>query len=267
MSNRKIAIMVDGGYFLKRLPSIVPKYDGTVDATAKALVQLCRSDIEWAIGERGETTGKSGWLQHVYRIFYYDARPYSGKSQHPFTGKALDYGSSHVAMFREELFERLRRQRKLALRLGNVVREGDWRLPARSSHTVLRTRELLSAILVPAGADEVRIAGAELEALRKAQDLWAAIDDNEPQLALRQKGVDMRLGLDVASITLKKQAETIILVAGDSDFVPAAKLARREGLEFILDPMWQNVNDDLFEHIDGLHNGLWRPGDGSESGR
>jgi uncharacterized LabA/DUF88 family protein len=48
-------------------------------------------------------------------------------------------------------------------------------------------------------------------------------------------------------------------VAGDSDFVPAAKLARREGMEFILDPLWQNVNVDLFEHIDALQSGLARP--------
>ncbi|MCB1946992.1 MAG: NYN domain-containing protein [Thauera sp.] len=69
----------------------------------------------------------------------------------------------------------------------------------------------------------------------------------------------MRIGLDIASLTLKKQADTIILVAGDSDFVPAAKLARREGMEFILDPLWQQVNEDLFEHIDGLQSGLKRP--------
>lgn len=54
-------------------------------------------------------------------------------------------------------------------------------------------------------------------------------------------------------------AKTIVLIAGDSDFVPAAKLARREGLQFILDPLWQKVNDDLYEHIDGLQSGLPRP--------
>ncbi len=42
------------------------------------------------------------------------------------------------------------------------------------------------------------------------------------------------------------------MIAGDSDFVPAAKLARREGIDFILDPMWNKIKDDLFEHIDGL---------------
>ena len=40
--------------------------------------------------------------------------------------------------------------------------------------------------------------------------------------------------------------------SGDSDFVPAAKLARREGIDFILDPMWNPISSDLFEHIDGL---------------
>ena len=74
--------------------------------------------------------------------------------------------------------------------------------------------------------------------------------------ALRQKGVDMRIGLDIASITLKRQANVIILVAGDADFVPAAKLARREGVHFTLDPLGQNVSEDLLEHIAGLRSGF-----------
>ena len=76
---------------------------------------------------------------------------------------------------------------------------------------------------------------------------------------LRQKGVDMRIGLDIASITLKKQANIIVLVSGDSDFVPAAKLARREGVNFILDPLWQRISPDLSEHIDTLTSGFSRP--------
>jgi uncharacterized LabA/DUF88 family protein len=92
------------------------------------------------------------------------------------------------------------------------------------------------------------------------RDLWRSLDGGSVSLGLRQKGVDMRIGIDISSLTLKKQVDTIILVAGDSDFVPAAKLARREGIEFILDPLWQQVNSDLFEHIDGLQSGLKRPG-------
>jgi len=32
----------------------------------------------------------------------------------------------------------------------------------------------------------------------------------------------------------------------------AAKLARREGIDFILDPMWATIKDSLFKHFDGL---------------
>ena len=42
------------------------------------------------------------------------------------------------------------------------------------------------------------------------------------------------------------------LDAYDSDFVPAAKLARREGIDFVLDPMRANVEPQLFEHVDGI---------------
>ncbi|MFD2722216.1 NYN domain-containing protein [Ignatzschineria indica] len=47
----------------------------------------------------------------------------------------------------------------------------------------------------------------------------------------------MKIGIDISSLTLKKLVKQIILIAGDADFVPAAKLARREGIDFILDPM------------------------------
>lgn len=91
------------------------------------------------------------------------------------------------------------------------------------------------------------------------QDHWTTLEPWMVRLDLRQKGVDMRIGLDIASITLKRLASTIILVAGDADFVPAAKLARREGVQFILDPLWQGVSPDLFEHIDGLQTTLKKP--------
>ena len=62
----------------------------------------------------------------------------------------------------------------------------------------------------------------------------------------------MRIGLDIASLAFKGQVERIILIAGDSDFVPAAKLARREGIDFILDPLRKTIRADLQEHVDGL---------------
>lgn len=44
------------------------------------------------------------------------------------------------------------------------------------------------------------------------------------------------------------------MITGDSDFVPAAKLARVEGIDFIVDSMGMKINDNLIEHIDGLRS-------------
>lgn len=68
----------------------------------------------------------------------------------------------------------------------------------------------------------------------------------------------MRIGIDISSLAYKKQVDRIILISGDSDFVPAAKQARREGIDFILDPMQATIKDDLYEHIDGLRSKVHR---------
>lgn len=67
---------------------------------------------------------------------------------------------------------------------------------------------------------------------------------------VQQKGVDMRVGLDIASLTLKRQVEVIVLVTGDSDFIPAMKFARREGAQLFLVALGHNVLDEMREHAD-----------------
>jgi uncharacterized LabA/DUF88 family protein len=66
-------------------------------------------------------------------------------------------------------------------------------------------------------------------------------------------------------MAIKRNVDRIVLISGDSDFVPAAKLARREGVDFILDPMWNPIQNDLFEHIDGLQSNCKKPNYNSSS--
>jgi uncharacterized LabA/DUF88 family protein len=73
-------------------------------------------------------------------------------------------------------------------------------------------------------------------------------DDIEPNI--QQKGVDMRIGLDIAALTMKKHADAIVLVAGDSDFVPAMKFARREGAQLFLVTLGHAVRPEMHEHAD-----------------
>ena len=275
MSAGRIAILIDGGFFLKRLPSLVsPDRCRSPGGIVACLRHLCRTHTKTLTG-----TQDTRWQQHVYRIFFYDAVPYDGKAHHPIDNRPIDFGKSDVARHRTELFDLLRRERKLALRLGKVVRDHDWAISPRLTKRLLRTRHWVAALdRLPAleanstltTPTTLELSADEARSLIELRDLWRSLDGGAVSLGLRQKGVDMRIGLDISTLTLKKQVDTIVLVAGDSDFVPAAKLARREGIEFILDPLWQQINEDLFEHIDGLQSGLKKPnkpsGDGSAAG-
>ncbi|HKS56745.1 MAG TPA: NYN domain-containing protein [Steroidobacteraceae bacterium] len=90
---------------------------------------------------------------------------------------------------------------------------------------------------------------AAISALRKGgPTLQIDADDLEPNI--RQKGVTMRIGLDIASLTLKKHAQVIVLVTADSDFVPAMKFARREGAQLVLITLGHGIRDGLREHAD-----------------
>ena len=168
-----------------------------------------------------------------------------------------EFAKSELALDRQALFEQLRKERKLALRLGKVNRDHDWALSPRLTKAALKTRQQLAPL--QGLVEQLHLSVDQAQQLLAAHDFWQSIQTNDVALGLRQKGVDMRIAIDIASLTLKQQVSTIVLVAGDSDFVPAAKLARREDMEFILDPLWQNVNVDLFEHIDALQSGLVRP--------
>lgn len=265
MRIRRIAILIDGGFFIKRLPKVVDgRFRNTPKAVADTAHVLCRRHVRRLIGENERATA-SRWLDHVYRMFYYDACPFDGVAHHPVTNLRIEFAKTDQARFRESLFRELRQKRKFALRLGKVTKEGNWQISSRLTKSLIKTREWLP-LLEARLSNEIEGGGMsdltveERRSLEKLVVIWKGFCKDDVNLSLRQKGVDMRIGLDIASITLKKQADTIILVTGDSDFVPAAKLARREGVEFILDPMWQNVNDDLLEHIDGLIS-VFRAGD------
>ena len=164
--------------------------------------------------------------KELYRIFYYDCPPMERVVFHPYTKKHINFSKSDLYKWMNTFLKKLKSKRKFALRLGTVSES--------TAHYSLKP-EIVKAIFTGKKSLE-------------------AIQENDFKLFVNQKGVDMRIGVDIASIAFKHQVEQIILIAGDSDFVPAAKLARREGIDFILDPMGNDIKDDLFEHIDGIRS-------------
>lgn len=221
----KVAILVDGGFFLKRYRTLnkdkpgFDQYDPV--QTAKDFQEITRRHLTFKNEER----------QHLYRTLYYDCLPLTKRVHNPVTGKSIDFSKSAIATFRIAFFEELKKQRKVALRLGEVKDHAGWVLRPQ------KTKELLNRKIT---VDNLR--------------------EEDVYYDLSQKGVDMRIGLDIASLAYKRLVDRIILISGDSDFVPAAKVARREGIDFVLDPMWNHIDNSLFEHIDGLRSTTAKPG-------
>jgi len=217
------AVLIDGGYFIKRYRALYP--DGAHDAT-RAADQAWR----WAMLHMREGAKGGERKYTLYRIFFYDCPPLLKKLHNPLTGKLIDFSKTDEARFRTELHARLRRKRKVALRMGHLSGDTPW-------------------TLVP----------STIQDLLKKKRSFDELSESDLLPNVRQKGVDMRIGIDIASLAFKRQVDQIILVAGDADFVPAAKLARREGIDFILDPMWRSIDPGLNEHIDGLRSTCTRP--------
>jgi uncharacterized LabA/DUF88 family protein len=214
---QRVAIFVDGAFYLKRIANIC-KID-IFHLSPKQIAEefhrkVCRHLIQ------------NGNRDVLYRIFYYDAPPSDKKIHHILNHKAIDLSKSRLYAFKMELFRELKHKRKVALRLGEIheTKPIAWKIKMEPLKNLLRTANL-----------------ADLKE-----------EDFQPDFS--QKGVDMRLGLDIAAVAFKKHVDKIVLVTGDSDFVPAAKLARREGLDVILDPMGAPIKDMLSDHVDGVRS-------------
>lgn len=167
---------------------------------------------------------RKGEKNYLYRIFYYDCPPSAKKIYHPYLKNQLDLSTTPLYNWTNDFFAELKRKRKFAIRLGNL-------------------------------ADSQAYYSLDKDTIKDLCDGTITFDkltERDFILNLDQKGVDMKIGVDIASIAFKKQVNRIVLISGDSDFVPAAKLARREGIDFILDSMGAHVKADLSEHIDGM---------------
>lgn len=206
----KVAILIDGSFFIKRFNKL---YNKDRSMTGEQVADCIQTMVMKHI-ESNDT---------LYRIFFYDCVPLDKKIHNPVTKNLIDLSKTPQYQFRIELFEALKKKRKVALRLSTIKDNHNWQIRSAVVKDLLNGKKTL-------------------------KDLKE--DDVYPDF--KQKGVDMKIGVDVASLALKRFVDRIVLFSGDSDFVPAAKLARREGIDFILDPMKANVEPQLFEHIDGM---------------
>jgi len=154
----------------------------------------------------------------LLRIYFYDAMPATGLLINPIDGTETDLTKTQSYSSNVSLIQSLELFPDMALRLGETMVHG-WDLGDAARKNIVEHG--------PRGLE--------------ARDFVPSIE---------QKGVDLRIGLDIARLSIRQLVQTIVVVTGDSDMVPAFKFARREGVRVALDIMGHAVKRELKVHSD-----------------
>ena len=84
------------------------------------------------------------------------------------------------------------------------------------------------------------------------------LTDSDFKPDFEQKGVDMRIGLDIVRYAATRSIERVILMSGDTDCLPAMKRARIEGLQVVLIKFPNhNLSNELQWHSDFVRAITW----------
>ena len=158
----------------------------------------------------------------LLRIYYYDAWPSSEQVETPVSRQARNLAATPRYRQSQSLYDQLVMKPGFALRMGETRLAPDrWKLTPR--------------------------------ALRDLKTQPRTLTDDDFVLDIGQKGVDMRIGMDMARLALRDLVRAIVVVTADSDFVPAFKFVRREGVKVILDTMGhRSARQELKAHADFL---------------
>lgn len=204
------------GGFFRRI--VRARYgEHTPEETADALVGYCRRHLH----ERS--------LSHeLYRIFYYDCPPADNQVYHPLLQRSVNLKNQDIYKWMRSFLNCLKRKRKVALRMGILDTEN-------TNYTLEYTavKKICNGSLKP-----------------------ESLTEKDFTLTVSQKGVDMKIGVDISTLAYEKLVDQIVIIGNDRDFVPALKLARTSGIDVVLDTLDSHLSDDnpLVEHIDGLRS-------------
>lgn len=159
--------------------------------------------------------------KELLRVFYYDAHPVLKQEKNPVTGTIENFAATPLARSSTSLHENLAVKSNFALRFGELKLFNWGAIYNKKKHSLIQSTGIVET----------------------------GIDDWKPNFI--QKGVDLKIGLDIAEMAFKKTVETIILFSGDTDLIPAMKLARKEGLRVItVVPGKSSLTKSLKEHSD-----------------
>jgi len=139
----------------------------------------------------------------LLRIYYYDAPPSQEAVELPVSHGIRQLATTDRFKHAQSLYDQLELKPGFALRMGETrVSPNKWKMKPRSARQLVKAQR--------------------------------ALTDADFDLDINQKGVDIRIGLDMARLALRDMVRAVVVVTGDADFVPAFKFVRREGVKVML---------------------------------
>ena len=216
------AVLVDGSFYLRMANKAWGSKDPEARAEEAHAYALSHIDVEAGVRREGRK-------RSLYRIFFYDCPPITGINiRQSRNGRNASLTTkSGVGLWRSMFLGSLANKHKVALRLGEL------------NYRHARFIPNLTAMQAPENGSK---AYADL------------VEEDFELVGIKREGVDMRIDLDVASLANAQLVDQIVLVAGDSDFIPVAKTARKAGIDFIVDPMGHPVHKGLVAHVDAIED-------------
>lgn len=223
--------MLDGGYVTKKLPQQRPDENDIYNFALACVHQP---------------------TEELFRIFYYHCAPYEKHEYLPISGAVMDFGASPQAAHGKSVLSKLAQKNYVAVRKGQLRFRG-WSIKKFVINR-LQSQAIQQTI---ASASQVA-ASTQTNASALHQNSLLTDSDFSPDFT--QKEVDIKIGLDVAWLSSKRIVDKIILITGDTDFIPAMKFARREGVQVVIaniltSPTQNNyLKSELLEHADEVRN-------------
>lgn len=156
----------------------------------------------------------------LLRIYYYDAPPSDETVIHPVTGNSLNLAGTPRFREAQSLYDRLIMKPNVALRMGETrLAPYKWKIKPHIAKRLVKNPRPLT--------------------------------DADFALDIGQKGVDIRIGMDMARLALRQMVRAVVVVTADADFIPAFSFVWREGVIVILDTMGhKSSRAELKAHAD-----------------
>ncbi len=139
--------------------------------------------------------------ESLHITYYYDCPPFDGKRKLPVSQKVIDFSTTDVHAAAARFQESMKRNPFFKCRYGHLSFDG-WALKEASIKRLLQRPGTLT--------------------------------DSDFEPILSQKQVDMKIGLDVAKLSIGQQVQRILLATSDADFIPVIHFARSNDLEVVL---------------------------------